>query len=323
MSTCEPWDREGVEHDPESLAAVDRYVDTLAQSSHSDDGLGQLFIQARQESERDIPRSPRLEDIGFFHSESVSTVHDCGAWKNQRDRTQPDTSGDGGVSQGRRMRRRSWRHGDDHSPVPRWAYVLGGAAASCVLLAGSGVVIHASSPGSPLWGLNQRFFGDHAAAVELASTLDQLHDKQAAGDTEAAAELLEKARDVAHKSTKELGPKHAKKHDSTTVTVPDQSVVKGPKGDPSSADTADDAVNNDEVGTHKADKDPAVADGHTSGESTTVTVTVTSTVTPTSEPTSGGKSSDTTPTTPSSHEPSRNTAGSPSSIKAETLSPAR
>ena len=49
MSGFDNWDREGVEHDPESLAAVDRYLDNLSRSTDFDDDLGQLFIQARQD----------------------------------------------------------------------------------------------------------------------------------------------------------------------------------------------------------------------------------------------------------------------------------
>ena len=152
----------------------------------SDDDLGQLFIQARQEAERDIPATPQLSDLGFFDSfsdadalddspvanalttvfrpvnaegqttksgddaargsEGDTTVHDFAAWKNQRDASGNYATG---KSRSGRPRHRSWRHGDNHHPVPRWMYALGGAAASCVLLAGGGAVIHASTPGSP------------------------------------------------------------------------------------------------------------------------------------------------------------------------------
>lgn len=331
MSGFDNWDREGVEHDPESLAAVDRYLDNLSRGTDSDDDLGQLFIQARQDAERDIPATPQLSDLGFFDSfsddealddspvanapttvfrpvsaegqttqsgddaardsDGDATVHDFAAWKSQR-----GASGDGAAKGSRsgRPRHRSWRHGDNHNPVPRWMYALGGAAASCVLFAGGGAVIHASTPGSPLWGLNQRFFGDHAAAVELASTLDQAREKQEAGDTQGAAALLEKARDVAHKA-KDSGSKDSKKDESTTtVTVTDQSVVKGPDGKPT---TIEKTMSNGEPKKAEPRKDPTTTndrdtkDTKTTTETSTVTVTVTTTVTPAPVPGSNGSNS--------------------------------
>ncbi|MDO4915530.1 hypothetical protein [Corynebacterium sp.] len=331
MSGFDNWDREGVEHDPESLAAVDRYLDNLSRGTDSDDDLGQLFIQARQDAERNIPVTPQLSDLGFFDSfsddealddspvanapttvfrpvnaegqntqssddagrdaDGDATVHDFAAWKSQR-----DASGDDAAKGSRsgRPRHRSWRHGDNHNPVPRWMYALGGAAASCVLLAGGGAVIHASTPGSPLWGLNQRMFGDHAAAVELASTLDQVREKQEAGDTQGAAELLEKAREVAHKA-KDSGSKDSKKDESTTtVTVTDQSVVKGPDGKPT---TIEKTMSNGEPKKAEPRKDPTTTndrdtkDTKTTTETSTVTVTVTTTVTPAPVPGSNSSNS--------------------------------
>lgn len=364
MSGFDNWDREGVEHDPESLAAVDRYLDNLARGTRSEDDLGQLFIQARQEAERHIPATPQLSDLGFFdnfsdgealdrspvanapttvfrpvHAEGQNTtavdgtarhsdaadatvpgadatahnldgrVHDFAAWKNQR-----DASGEGATAKGsrsRRARHRSWRHGDNHNPVPRWMYALGGAAASCVLLAGGGAVIHASTPGSPLWGLNQRFFGDHAAAVELASTLDQVREKQEARDTQGAAVLLEKAREVAHKA-KDSGSKDSKKDESTTtVTVTDQSVVKGPDGKPT---TVDKTMSNGESRKPEPRKDPTVVNGRDTKESkattetSTVTVTVTTTVTPAPVPGSNGTRNGSA-STDSSHMSSSDSTG--------------
>ncbi|MDN8624461.1 MULTISPECIES: hypothetical protein [Corynebacterium] len=333
MSDFDDWDREGVEYDPESLAAVDRYLDNLPRVTDSDDDLGRLFIQARQEAERNIPATPQLSDLGFFDSfseeetldnspvanapttvfhpvhaeghtaasgdgiarrsdDADATVHDFAAWKNQR-----EAAGDDAVakrSRSGRPRHRSWRHGDNHNPVPRWMYALGGAAASCVLLAGGGAVIHASTPGSPLWGLNQRFFGDHAAAVELASTLDQVREKQEAGDVQGAAVLLEKAREVAHKA-KDSGAKNSKKDESTTtVTVTDQSVVKGPDGKPT---TVEKTMNNGEPKKAEPRKNPTTTNDRdakepkTTTETSTVTVTVTTTVTPAPVPGSNGSTS--------------------------------
>ena len=222
-------------------------------------------------------------DTSARDSEGDVTVHDFAAWKSQR-----DASGDGDAKGSRsgRPRHRSWRHGDNRNPVPRWMYALGGAAASCVLLAGGGAVIHASTPGSPLWGLNQRFFGDHAAAVELASTLDQVREKQEAEDTQGAAALLEKAREVAHKA-KDSGSKDSKKDESTTtVTVTDQSVVKGPDGKPT---TIEKTMSNGEPKKAEPRKDPTTTNVRDTKD--TKTTTETSTVTPAPVPGSNGSNS--------------------------------
>lgn len=337
MSGFDNWDREGAEYDPESLAAVDRYLDNLSRGNRPEDDLGQLFIQARQEAERGIPATPQLSDLGFFDSsfddevlddspvahapttvfrpvnaegqatqssdgaargsEGDATVHDFAAWKNQRETSERDGDSATKRSRTRRPRHGSWRHGDSHDPMPKWIYALGGAAASCVLLAGGGAVIHASTPGSPLWGLNQRFFGDHAAAVELASTLDQAREKQEAGDTQGAAALLEKAREVAHKA-KDSGSKDSKKDESTTtVTVTDQSFVKGPDGKPT---TVEKTMSNGEPKKAEPRKDPTSTNDRdaketkTTTETSTVTVTVTTTVTPAPVPGSNGSNSGST-----------------------------
>lgn len=71
-----------------------------------------------------------------------------------------------------------------------------GAAAATLVIAGSGAAIYNSQPGSFLWGLNTKLFGDHAAVVELASTLEQVDNLNAKGDTDGALALLEQAKSL-------------------------------------------------------------------------------------------------------------------------------
>ncbi|PRQ11563.1 hypothetical protein C1Y63_05110 [Corynebacterium sp. 13CS0277] len=75
---------------------------------------------------------------------------------------------------------------------------LVGAAAATLLIAGSGVAIHNATPGSPLWGANTAIFGDHAAVVELATTLDEAGSRTDSGDIEGALALLDKAKALAN-----------------------------------------------------------------------------------------------------------------------------
>ena len=72
-----------------------------------------------------------------------------------------------------------------------------GAAASALVIAGVGGAIFNSQPGDALWAANKSLFGNHAAVVELASTLQQADDARTRGDTDGALALLEQARVLA------------------------------------------------------------------------------------------------------------------------------
>ena len=82
-----------------------------------------------------------------------------------------------------------------------WKGFLGaglvGAAASALVIAGVGGAIFNSQPGDALWAANKSLFGNHAAVVELASTLQQADDARTRGDTDGALALLEQARVLA------------------------------------------------------------------------------------------------------------------------------
>lgn len=107
--------------------------------------------------------------------------------------------------------------------VNPWLSGIVGAAAATVALAGGGAAIYSAAPGSHLWGLNNSLFGNHAAVVELASTLEQAGDKQHAGDVQGALQLLDQAKTMAA----ELKADAANKPQPVTVpvTVTQQQVV--------------------------------------------------------------------------------------------------
>lgn len=71
---------------------------------------------------------------------------------------------------------------------------LVGAAAATLLIAGGGAAIYNASPGSPLWGMSKTMFGDRAAVVELAGTLDEMDGFAETGDVEGMRALLADAR---------------------------------------------------------------------------------------------------------------------------------
>lgn len=77
-----------------------------------------------------------------------------------------------------------------------WVSGLVGAAAASALFIGTGAALFNATPGSPLWGPSTAVFGDRAAAVELASTLEEIEVARQEGDTENLSLLLEQARSL-------------------------------------------------------------------------------------------------------------------------------
>ncbi|TSD91961.1 hypothetical protein ELY17_05850 [Corynebacterium sp. SY003] len=76
---------------------------------------------------------------------------------------------------------------------------LMGAAAATFVIAGGGLAIHSAQQDSALYGLRQVLFGDqesHEDVIQLASTLDQVRELNAAGDTEGVQRLLTQAQSI-------------------------------------------------------------------------------------------------------------------------------
>lgn len=82
-----------------------------------------------------------------------------------------------------------------------WVSGLVGAAAASALFIGTGAALFNATPGSPLWGPSTAVFGDRAAAVELASTLEEIEVARQEGDTENLSSLLEQARSLVEMMT--------------------------------------------------------------------------------------------------------------------------
>ncbi|WJY67385.1 hypothetical protein [Corynebacterium auris] len=157
-SAGRPSERDGVSAHLQPLADDDAFLTALSRGedpSGGSDELAALFLQLREEVAAQMPPAPEIDT-------SESTVVDLGE-KRRRRGTSP------------------------------WLAGLIGAAAATALVAGTGSALYNATPGSPLWGPATAVFGDRAAVVELAGTLEELEAASASGDDAAARSLLDQA----------------------------------------------------------------------------------------------------------------------------------
>lgn len=145
------------------LVDDDAFLTELSRGVDPSDGkdeLAALLLELRDEVEGQMPPAPVIE--GADEEPAV-------------------------ISLGNRRRRRGAR--------PLLSGLIGAAAATLVI-AGSGAVLYNASPGSPLWGVSSAIFGDRAAVVELASTLEEMDSRAAEGDMDGTRALLMEARNL-------------------------------------------------------------------------------------------------------------------------------
>lgn len=239
------------------LSADDDFLTALSRGEDPSGGvdeLADLFLQLRSEVETQMPAAPGLDaelepQPGGLTKSAVTPPH--GAPSAHRHRTSPWTAG------------------------------LIGAAAATVIVAGTGAALYSATPGSPLWGPASAVFGDRAAVVELASTLDELEAANNSGNVGAARELLAQAQLLIGT----LNPGAEKGRNNPTqpsVTVTERTTARATPAAP--------AVPATEVPAPEGRPGSATV---TERETETVTVTVTSTP----EPTGSGSSAAPTPTT--------------------------
>ena len=220
------------------IAADDAFLDALAAGTDPTGGadpLAGLLLELKQEIESTpMPAAPVLPGV-FAHAEKQGTVSDApttvipvvaahpgvpsapvSADTNHAVGTEaapsvpaaptPDGAEVIDLNSRRRRRGSSFMSG------------LVGAAAATLLIAGSGVAIHNATPGSPLWGANVAIFGDHAAVVELATTLEEAGSRTDSGDIQGALELLDKAKAMATDLSNQKAPQKPVEAPRTTVT---------------------------------------------------------------------------------------------------------
>ncbi|MDO4909688.1 MAG: hypothetical protein Q3962_07575 [Corynebacterium sp.] len=150
------------EHDFEEILDTDAFLDALAAGedpSRGDDELAGLLLGMREEVYAPLPPTPRVEELL-----GDDKVIDITAKRRKR--------------------------------ISGWSHALVGAAAATVLIAGAGTAIYNAHPGSPLWGLNESLFSEHAAVVQLASTLDEMDERSNNGDVQGALQLLDQAKAI-------------------------------------------------------------------------------------------------------------------------------
>lgn len=145
----------------ESVEKTDAFLDALARGedpSGGTDPLAGLFLQLRDEVEQPMPAAPQVSQ-----APQLLTI-------------------DGGVNHPKR------------TPMNPWAAGFIGAAAASALLVGAGAALFNATPDSPLWGPSTTVFKDRTAAIELASTLEEIEVASQAGDADYLAQLVTQAR---------------------------------------------------------------------------------------------------------------------------------
>lgn len=167
----------------EEFAAVaneDAFLDALAAGVDPSDGsdpLAAMLLELKADIDRPMPAPPRVE----------ATRDATGDTEEAKDTTV--------VPLRRKLfgRRSAGERRGRTQPSP-WVAGLVGAAAATAVVTGSGAALYNATPGSPLWGPATAVFGDRTAAVELASTLDELQAANDSGDRDAASALFDQAR---------------------------------------------------------------------------------------------------------------------------------
>ena len=175
----------------ENVGDGDAFLDALARGedpSHGSDQLAVLFLDLKDEVDQPMPSPPTVTAPPHMAEQPAPVeLSPAGEYDELAHRRTPGREGvRGGGARGV-----SDSAGHKISP---WLSGFVGAAAATVLVAGSGAALYHATPGSPLWGPASAVFGDRTAAVELASTLDELEAANQEGDSENFSALLRQAR---------------------------------------------------------------------------------------------------------------------------------
>lgn len=198
-----------------SVMSADAYFTDLSRGQRpgegEDDALTDLLLGLREEVEGQMPAAPSLAELGLPEEEAGGS----------------DNS-DNVVPLRRRGLGKSIAGG------------LIGAAAATLVIAGGGAAVYNAEPGSPLWGMSKQIFGERAAVVELAGTLDELDSFAQSGDVEGMRTLLNDAR--ARLATGEEARATTPGTLTTTATVELEPRATDPAPAPASAPAEAEAV---------------------------------------------------------------------------------
>lgn len=189
-----------VDSDDAFLTALSRGEDPSAGA----DPLAGLFLAMRSDVERPMPGAPLIDAADITPADTAAAAaapapvaapaaNDGAADELARARARRAAAA-GGAHEARSTR--GVKRSKGVKKMNPWVSGLVGAAAGAAVIAGSGVALYNATPGSPLWGPSKAIFGDRAAVVELASTLDQLEVASQAGDSDHVNTLLQQARSL-------------------------------------------------------------------------------------------------------------------------------
>ncbi|GAA1475099.1 hypothetical protein P4N68_05350 [Corynebacterium felinum] len=213
------------------LAETDAFLTDLSRGvdrSEGEDLIAGLLLELRDYAHADMPAPPTLVDLGLEKPCEQGSEEDCADEPKEFDEhagdhaddtsmlpvvaeapdaeLKPETETAGDVidfaAQKQKRQRDHTRRG-----FGRIASGFVGAAAATLIIAGGGTAVFNAGEGSPLYGLNQRFFGgtsavdkEHkATVVELASTLEEVTSRTESGDVEGARQLLEQAQEMVNR----------------------------------------------------------------------------------------------------------------------------
>ena len=240
-------------NDDEFLTGLSRGVDP----SDGEDALAGLLLGMREEVNADMPAVPDLSvllpdaggngddvDPGTTEFAPITAPVGGSAEADEAGGAGGEPNGAGVIPLGSRRSRRARRGAGTGAGGRRshpFLHGLVGAAAATLVIAGGGTAIYNADADSPLYGLSTTLFGktDNARVVELASTLEEVDSRTASGDVEGARELLEQARTMlaemderqrssAPRSTNAPAPVPVTETATTTATVTETNVPAEP-----------------------------------------------------------------------------------------------
>ncbi|MHA2788124.1 hypothetical protein ACXZ66_03105 [Corynebacterium sp. S7] len=163
------------------LTSLSRGVDP----SDGEDELAQLLLELRKDINGQMPPAPVIEGAEESSGEVAEADSEEGAEaapENRSERGGATVVPIGSASNTRR--------------VNPWLAGFVGAAASAVVVVGSGAALYNATPGSALWPVSSAIYGDRTAVVELAGTLEEMQTATDQGDEPRARELLNQARTI-------------------------------------------------------------------------------------------------------------------------------
>lgn len=178
------------------LLADQQLIDSLSRGidpSEGRDSTACALLALRSEIHADTPAAPDI--VALLAEQNLDVTSQAPVSVQPQDA--PITVDELRARRATRGRHRAQHRLEKPRKTRHFAAGLVGAAAATLVLAGAGAVIYNADNDSPLYSVQQQLFNKNdTVAVELASTLQQVNEKNAAGDIEGARQLLEQAQQL-------------------------------------------------------------------------------------------------------------------------------